>query len=118
MAKETITRLIDDLDKGEADETVKFGLDGVQYEIDLSAENASNLRTALRPYIEAGTRIGRVPGGIGSRVSPSRRRGAQSVDREQNKAIRKWARGQGKQISDRGRIPEDIVAEYHASAGR
>lgn len=118
MAKETITRLIDDLDKGEANETVKFGLDGVQYEIDLSAQNADKLRAALQPYVDAGSRIGRLPGNIGGRVSPSRRRGAQSVDREQNKAIRKWARNQGKQISDRGRIPEDIVAEYHTSAGR
>ena len=40
------------------------------------------------------------------------------MDREQNRAIREWARAQGKKISDRGRIPEDIVAEYHASAGR
>jgi hypothetical protein len=43
VAKQTITKLIDDLDKGEADETVKFGLDGVQYEIDLSAKNAAKL---------------------------------------------------------------------------
>ena len=62
MAKETITRLIDDLDRSEADETVKFGLDGVQYEIDLSTKNATKLREALKPYIKAGTRIGRFPG--------------------------------------------------------
>jgi len=117
MAKETITRLIDDLDKSEADETVKFGLDGVQYEIDLSAKNASKLREALRPYVEAGTKIGKLPGTVG-RVSPSRRRSSQAADREQNRAIRQWARSQGKEISDRGRIPEEIVAEYHASAGR
>lgn len=117
MAKETITRLIDDLDKSEADETVKFGLDGVQYEIDLSAKNASKLREALRPYVEAGTKIGKVTSTV-SRVSPSRRRSSQAADREQNRAIRQWARSQGKEISDRGRIPEEIVAEYHASAGR
>ncbi len=55
MAKETITRLIDDLDGGEADETVKFGLDGVQYEIDLSKDNAAKLREALQPYVKAGS---------------------------------------------------------------
>ena len=116
MAKETITRLIDDLDRSEADETVKFGLDGVQYEIDLSTKNATKLREALKPYIKAGTRIGRLPGPV-SRGTPHRR-SSQAVDREQNRAIREWARAQGKKISDRGRIPEDIVAEYHASAGR
>jgi hypothetical protein len=117
MAKHTITKLIDDLDGGDADETVKFGLDGVQYEIDLSAKNADKLREAFAPYVAAGSKMGRVPVGVGARVSPSRRRGAQSVDREQNKAIRDWARKQGRQISDRGRIPEEIVAEYHARAG-
>ncbi len=112
MAKQTITKLIDDLDRGEADETVKFGLDGVQYEIDLSAKNAAKLREALAPYINAGTKAAR-PAAAGAR-----RRGTQSLDREQNRAIREWARSKGKEISDRGRIPEEIVAEYHASAGR
>lgn len=114
MAKETITRLIDDLDKGDADETVRFGLDGMEYEIDLSAKNAGKLRQALEPYVVAGHRVtrGAVP------RSQTRRRAAQPIDRAQNKAIREWARSKKKQISDRGRIPEDIVAEYHASAGR
>ena len=114
MAKETITRLIDDLDQGGADETVKFGLDSLEYEIDLSAKNAAKLRKALDPYVVAGHRLGR-----GAAVrSQTRRRAAQPIDRAQNKAIREWARGKKKQISDRGRIPEEIVAEYHASAGR
>jgi hypothetical protein len=113
MAKQTITRLIDDLDDSDADETVKFGLDGVQYEIDLSSKNAAKLRQVLEPYVNAGTRVGRAP------ASQPRRRGAQTVsDRAQNKAIREWARSKKKKISDRGRIPEEIVAEYHASAGR
>ncbi|HEY8472241.1 MAG TPA: Lsr2 family protein [Natronosporangium sp.] len=113
MAKQTITRLIDDLDNSDADETVKFGLDGVQYEIDLSAKNAAKLRQALEPYVNAGTRVGRAP------ASTPRRRGSQTVsDRAQNKAIREWARSKKKKISDRGRIPEEIVQEYHASAGR
>lgn len=112
MAKQTITRLVDDLDHGDADETVKFGLDGVQYEIDLSAKNAAKLREALAPYVAAGTKAGRPATG------GTRRRGSQSLDREQNRAIRDWARSRNKKISDRGRIPEEIVAEYHASAGR
>lgn len=116
MAKHTITRLIDDLDKGEADETVKFGLDGVQYEIDLSSKNAAKLRELLDPYVEKGRRLGKVAVG-----APARRRTAAapaSTDRAQNKAIREWAKSKNKKISDRGRIPEEIVAEYHATAGR
>lgn len=113
MAKQTITKLIDDMDKGEADETVRFGLDGVQYEIDLSVKNATKLRSVLEPYVKAGSKLGRTGAG------PTRRRGNQTVtDRAQNKAIREWARSKRKKISDRGRIPEEIVAEYHASAGR
>lgn len=112
MAKQTITKLIDDLDRGEAEETVRFGLDGVQYEIDLSAKNAAKLRDVLGPYVKAGSRAA-------SRVSVGgRRRATAPTDRAQNKAIREWARSKRKKISDRGRIPEEIVAEYHASAGR
>lgn len=115
MAKQTITKLIDDLDRGEAEETVKFGLDGVQYEIDLSSTNAAKLRDALGPYVKAGTKLGRASAPAGQ----SRRRTASApTDRAQNKAIREWARSKKKKISDRGRIPEEIVAEYHASAGR
>jgi hypothetical protein len=113
MAKETITRLVDDLDQGDADETVKFGLDGAEYEIDLSAKNAAKLRQILDPYVGAGSRVGRA-----ARGSSRRRVAAQPIDRAQNKAIREWARSKKKKISDRGRIPEEIVAEYHASAGR
>lgn len=113
MAKQTITKLIDDLDQGQADESVKFGLDGVQYEIDLSSKNAAALRDALAPYVKAGSKVTR----SGATPGP-RRRGTQSLDREQNRAIREWARKKNKQISDRGRIPEEIVNEYHASAGR
>jgi hypothetical protein len=113
MAQERIIRLIDDLDSGEADETVRFGLDGVQYEIDLSSKNAGKLRQALGPYVNAGRKASR------NAASQPRRRGVAAVsDRAQNKAIREWARSKKKKISDRGRIPEEIVAEYHASAGR
>lgn len=113
MARQTITKLIDDLDNGEADETVRFGIDSVEYEIDLSAKNAAKLRKALDPYLAAGQKLGR---GAAPR-SQNRRRTAQPSDRERNKAIRDWARSKKKQISGRGRIPEEIVAEYHASAG-
>src|SRR4030095_16290944 len=65
VAKETITKLIDDLDGGEAHETVKFGLDGHSYEIDLSTKNANKLRNALAPYLDNGTRISRATASVG-----------------------------------------------------
>ncbi|WP_348773850.1 Lsr2 family protein [Micromonospora sp. WMMD964] len=112
MAKQIIHKLVDDLDGGDADETVKFALDGVQYEIDLSKANAAKLRDAFASYVAAGTKVGRGGVVIGGRAA--RGRGGATVDREQNKAIREWAKKSGKDISDRGRIPQEIVDEYHA----
>ncbi|MFY1634651.1 histone-like nucleoid-structuring protein Lsr2 [Solwaraspora sp. WMMB335] len=116
MAKQIIHKLVDDLDGGDADETVKFALDGVQYEIDLSAKNAEKLRHVFAPYVAAGTKIGRGGVVVGGRAA--RGRGGAAADREQNRAIRAWAKKEGKEISDRGRIPQEIVDEYHAKAGR
>ncbi|MEH0934369.1 histone-like nucleoid-structuring protein Lsr2 [Micromonospora psammae] len=113
MAKQIIHKLVDDLDGGDADETVKFALDGVQYEIDLSNSNAAKLREAFAQYIAHGTRVGRGGVVVGGRAA--RGRGGATADREQNKAIRDWAKKNGKEISDRGRIPQEIVDEYHAS---
>ena len=115
MAKQIIHKLVDDLDGGDADETVKFALDGVQYEIDLSASNAGKLRDVFAPYIASGTKVGRGGVGVGGRAA--RGRGGATADREQNRAIREWAKKAGKDISDRGRIPQEIVDEYHAKAG-
>src|SRR4051794_4522465 len=83
----------------------------------LSKKNAAKMRDALASYIEAGTRIGR--GGLGSaRAAAGRGRAPATVDRDQNKAIREWAQGKGFEVSDRGRIKQDIVDRYHAEAGR
>lgn len=116
MAKRIIHKLVDDLDGGDAEETVKFALDGVQYEIDLSRKNASKLRDAFAPYVAAGTKVGRGGVVVGGRAA--RGRSGAAADREQNKAIRAWAKKEGREISDRGRIPQEIVDEYHAKAGR
>ncbi|MCW3844420.1 Lsr2 family protein [Micromonospora yasonensis] len=115
MAKQIIHKLVDDLDGGDADETVKFALDGVQYEIDLSASNAEQLRGVFAQYIAHGSKVGRGGVVVGGRAA--RGRGGATADREQNKAIRAWAKRTGKDISDRGRIPQEIVDEYHATAG-
>jgi len=117
VAKETITKLIDDLDGGEAHETVKFGLDGHSYEIDLSTKNANKLRNAMSPYLESGTRVsGRSASAVG-RIG-TRGRGGAVAEREQNKAIRAWAVRKGLDVAPRGRIKQDVVDQYHREAGR
>ncbi len=115
MAKKTQVILIDDLDQGQADETVTFGLDGSTYEIDLSSKNAAALRDALATYVGAAHRLAR-GGTRGGAVSSGRGRGAATADREQTQAIRAWARRNGHTVSDRGRIPANIVEAYHAAS--
>jgi hypothetical protein len=117
MAKRTIHMLVDDIDGGEADETVRFAVDGVQYEIDLSKKNATKMRDVLARYIEAGSKVGRASANA-ARVTVGRGRGPATVDRDQNRAIRAWAQGKGIAVSDRGRIKQEIVDRYHAEAGR
>lgn len=115
MAKQIIHKLVDDLDGGDADETVKFALDGVQYEIDLSNKNAEKLRELFAPYVAHGSKVGRGGVVVGGRAA--RGRGGATADRAQNKAIRDLAKREGREISDRGRIPQEIVDEFHAKAG-
>ena len=108
MARQTITRLVDDLDGSEAQETVKFALDGRSYEIDLSAKNAAKLRAALGTYIDNGTRLGRATAsGRGSQTASSR---------EENQAIRMWAEEQGYEVATRGRISQALVDLYRQHA--
>lgn len=61
MAKHTFIKLIDDIDGTDADETIRFALDGVQYELELSERNADKLREVLSPYAAAGRKVGRTP---------------------------------------------------------
>lgn len=110
MAQIREVRLIDDLDGESADETVEFGIDGKNYEIDLSEKNAGQLRDALAAYVAAARR----------RTGSRRRGGAAAggtrrpaIDREQNQAIRDWARKRGMKVSDRGRIPAEVLDAYH-----
>jgi len=116
VARREIVVLEDDLDGGDAAETVKFALDGVSYEIDLNNKNAKKLRDSLASYVAAGRKVGRGGVVVGGRTA--RGRGGAAGDREQNKAIREWAKKSGKKVSDRGRIPQEIVDDYHAKAGR
>jgi hypothetical protein len=108
VAKKTTVTLVDDLDGSQAEEQVAFAVDGRSYEIDLSAANGARLREALAPYISAARRTG------GRRASPGAAVAARpSTDREQNQAIREWAAQQGMKISERGRIPSNVLDAYH-----
>ncbi|HEY0001010.1 MAG TPA: Lsr2 family protein [Actinoplanes sp.] len=111
MAKQVITLLTDDLDGGEADRTVEFGLDGVNYTIDLSEKNAGKLRKALDPFLGAATRVGRTPVSTVRRTAPA---STGRASRDQNQAIREWANKNGYEVSERGRIPSHIVEAYHS----
>ncbi|MER5456592.1 MULTISPECIES: histone-like nucleoid-structuring protein Lsr2 [unclassified Micromonospora] len=111
MARKVITVLTDDLDGGKADRTVEFSLDGVSYTIDVSDENAGVLRKALDPFINAGRRLGR--GSTDTGRGPRRvTAAAPGMNREQNRAIREWAVSNGYKISERGRIPVEVVEAY------
>jgi hypothetical protein len=116
VAKETVTKLIDDLDGGEAHETVTFALDGQTYEIDLSSKNAAKLRNALAPYLDSAKRITRTGPSAGR--TGGRPRGGAVGDREQNQAIRAWAQRKGLDVAPRGRIKQEVVEMYHREAGR
>ena len=111
MARRTVVMLTDDIDGSEATETVRFGLDGRDYEVDLSKKNAKSLRDGLQRYVE----VGRKPGGrrtsrtVGSRNS----RGSGGSDRAQLGAVRAWARQQGMQVSERGRISARVQEAYN-----
>ncbi|MCU1653609.1 MAG: hypothetical protein QOI50_6558 [Pseudonocardiales bacterium] len=111
VAQKVVVSLVDDLTGKKADETVQFELDGKGYEIDLSSSNAKKLRDALASYVEAARR----PGGRrrSGAVATARRA---SVDREQNQAIREWARKQGMKVNDRGRIPAELLEAYHKAS--
>jgi hypothetical protein len=109
MAQKITVALEDDLDGGPADETVRFGLGSTEYEIDLSTKNAAAFRRKIAPFIEHARKAGR-----GLR----RRPGRAASSREHSGDIRAWAKGQGIAVSDRGRIPSSVVAQYEAAAKR
>jgi hypothetical protein len=109
MAQKVTVALVDDTDGGIADETVEFALDGKGYEIDLSSANAGKLRKALSQYVE----VARKGGGTRRRATSAAAARRPSADREQNQAIRDWARTHGMQVNDRGRIPADVIEAYN-----
>jgi Lsr2 len=107
------TLLIDDIDGSEAQGTVRFALDGAEYEIDLNAKHADALRKSLAKYIDAGRRD---PAGRTRPPARSRRRAADGG--LNTTEIREWAKSQGIEVKDRGRVPAELVVRFRAAAGR
>ena len=115
MARKVQVILSDDLDENlPADETVSFALDGTNYEIDLAEKNARDLRDSFSRYISAARKVAR-GGGRSASSGGTRPRGGGRMDREQAGAIREWARKNGHNVSDRGRIPASVVEAYEAA---
>jgi hypothetical protein len=105
MAQRTQILYVDDIDGSEAEGTVRFGYGGTDYEIDLNKQHADQLAEAIAPFIAAGRK-----------VSSTRRSGRRSRGSRQDLSdVRAWARSQGLKVSERGRIPADVLAKYEAS---
>jgi hypothetical protein len=109
MATKTTFALEDDLDGGPADVTLRFGIGGAEYEIDLSTKNANKFRRQLAPFIDHARKAG---------TAPRRRAPARTASRRKRSGdIRVWAKAQGISVSDRGRIPASVIEQYEAATG-
>jgi len=108
VAQKVQVILVDDIDGGSATETVSFGLDGVSYEIDLSAKNAAKLRDTFASYVGAARKAG-------GRRSLRRSGRRASGGGNRNAEIRAWAKSRNMKVSERGRLPADVVEKYDAA---
>lgn len=112
MAHKTV--LVDDFDGGDADRTVSFSVDGLDYEIDLNTKHAKEFAKAIKPYIDHGRTV--------PKRRPARRaattRAARRRNTEENNAIRAWAVENGHEVSPYGRIPEAVVQAYRNRSAR
>jgi hypothetical protein len=106
MAQRVVVELLDDIDKSLATSTVSFGLDGKFYAIDLNSAQAAELRGLLERYIAAGHKSG---------THRSQLKAAKRQDDFDPRAVRAWADSRGIAVSKRGRIPSNVVEEYHAA---
>jgi Lsr2 len=111
MAQKIQTLFIDDIDGGEAEGTVRFALDGAEYEIDLSTQHNEELRAALANYVAHARKVG----GTARRTAG---RGVRKPSVIDNVAVRNWARENGYDIKERGRVPADLTAKYREATGQ
>jgi hypothetical protein len=110
MAQRVTVALEDDLDGGAAAETVRFAFGGSDYEIDLSKKNAAAFRKQLAPFIEHARKAGR--------AGQPRRTGRTAASRQRSGDIRAWAKDHGLAVSERGRIPANVVEQYQAATAK
>jgi hypothetical protein len=104
MATGVLTSLQDDIDGSDATQTIRFALDGIEYEIDVSDRNANRLRNSLGDFIAHGRKVG-----------SRRARKSASSGKVDTKAIRKWAKTNGIDVNSRGRISTEAVERYKAA---
>jgi hypothetical protein len=116
VAQKITTLFIDDIDGGAAEGTVRFALDGAEYEIDLNAKHSEELRSALGKYVSHARKVGGASRRAGRGAAGRAGRGAGST--VNTTEIRNWARENGFDIKDRGRVPADLVAKYQAATGK
>ena len=106
MAQKVNIILVDDIDGSDASETVTFGLDGTSYEIDLNDKNAAALRDALSAYVGHARKVSN----RGRRTRTTTTTAAGPSARE----LRDWARSNGFEVSDRGRVPAEVREAFDA----
>lgn len=106
MSSKTVVEFIDDLDGSHAHATVRFGLEGQEYEVDLSEKNLAALRDSLTPFIKAARKV---RDGV---AEPDRFRTETAVDPQ---AVRQWARSQGIEIPARARVPQEVIDQFRAA---
>jgi hypothetical protein len=112
VAQKVQTLFIDDIDGSAAEGTVRFGLDGTDYEIDLNAAHAQQLRDTLAAYLKAGRRVS------GASRRPARG-GRKGPDRALNPTeVREWAKAQGIEVKDRGRVPAELLVKFKVATGQ
>lgn len=106
MAQRVVVELSSDLSGGDAQETLSFSLDGVTYEIDLTSSEAADLRDSFANYVNSGRKVGRKAPAARPGRRPS---GGSDYDAS---AVRAWASSKGIEVSERGRISKEVLAQY------
>jgi len=116
MAREVIEKLVDDLDGGEATETVTFALDGTSYELDLSKKNAAAFRKLFDRYVKVSRRSS--PAGVRRRKAAPSSNGSKPKRDYDITQLREWAGANDVAVPARGRIPQSVVDQYKQAGGR